>query len=73
MSVHIANVTSDCDDPRVVAGLWSAALGRPVDEGASEFFASIDRSDDSRKGNALHQGARGQGGQEPRAPRPARR
>ena len=41
MSVKLAAVTIDCDDPVVVARFWSAALERPVDAGASSEFASI--------------------------------
>lgn len=42
MSVTLAHVTFDCADPQRVAGFWSSVLETPVDEGASEFFASID-------------------------------
>jgi len=45
MTLQIGNVTLDCDDPRKVAAFWSAAIGRPVDEEASEFFASIGMAD----------------------------
>ena len=41
MSLRLANVTFDCDDPRAVAGFWSAALDRPVDPDPSDYFASI--------------------------------
>ena len=41
MSLRLANVTFDCDDPRLVAAFWSAALDRPVDPDPSEYFASI--------------------------------
>jgi hypothetical protein len=50
MSLQLANVTFDCADPLAVSSFWSAALTRPVDEGASEFFASIGRGDASRTG-----------------------
>jgi hypothetical protein len=50
MSLNIANVTVDCDDPIAVSSFWAAALDRPVDEGASEFFASIGRGDEARTG-----------------------
>ncbi|CAN5564072.1 VOC family protein [soil metagenome] len=43
MTLNLANVTLDCDDPRPVAAFWSAALDIPVDEGASEFFVSLGR------------------------------
>ncbi|MGH3426684.1 MAG: VOC family protein [Mycobacteriales bacterium] len=42
MTVALAHITFDCADPQRVAGFWSQVLERPVDEGASEFFASID-------------------------------
>jgi catechol 2,3-dioxygenase-like lactoylglutathione lyase family enzyme len=42
MPVRLAHITLDCHDPAALAGFWSAALDRPVDEGASEYFASID-------------------------------
>jgi hypothetical protein len=48
MTLHLANITTDCHDPLAVSAFWATALDRQVDEGASEFFASIDRSDDSR-------------------------
>ena len=41
MSLRLANVTFDCDDPRVVGAFWSAALDRPVDPDPTEYFASI--------------------------------
>ena len=39
--ISIGNVTFDCAEPIAMAAFWSAALGRPVDDGASEYFASI--------------------------------
>ncbi len=42
MSLDLGNVTFDCEDPLKVAGFWSSALGRPVKEGSSEFFAGIE-------------------------------
>jgi hypothetical protein len=50
MALHLANVTIDCDDTLAVARFWSAALGRPIDDGASDGFASIGWGDDSRTG-----------------------
>ena len=46
MALRLANVTFDCDDVLRVAEFWSAALGRPLDPEASEFFASIGLTDD---------------------------
>jgi hypothetical protein len=34
-------VAFDCDDVLKVAAFWSAVLGRPLDRGSSELFASI--------------------------------
>ena len=42
MSLRLAHITLDCDDVPKVAGFWAAALDKEVDEGASEFFATID-------------------------------
>jgi hypothetical protein len=42
MTVGIASVTFDCVDAHVVGTFWSAALGRPLDPGASSDFAAID-------------------------------
>jgi predicted enzyme related to lactoylglutathione lyase len=41
MPVTLAAVTIDCGDALSVARFWSAALGRPLDAGASSEFASI--------------------------------
>lgn len=41
MAARIGNITIDCDDPLAVSSFWSAALERPVQDGASEFFAAI--------------------------------
>ena len=37
----LANITFDCADAGALAAFWSAALERPVDDGASAFFATI--------------------------------
>jgi len=41
MTVSVASMTFDCADARVVGEFWSAALGRPLDPGASSDFAAI--------------------------------
>ncbi len=41
MTLSLAHVTFDCHDTLALAGFWSAALGRPVDDGAQPFFATI--------------------------------
>ena len=38
MTLRLGNSTLDCANPRRVASFWSEALGRPIDEGGSEFF-----------------------------------
>ncbi len=47
MTVHLANITIDCDDVLVVSRFWSAALDRPLaDEPApSTFVATIGNGD----------------------------
>ena len=50
MTLFLHNVTLDCNDILAVAQFWSAALGRPLDDGASEGFASIGAGDDSVTG-----------------------
>lgn len=45
MSISLAVVTTDCDDPQRVAAFWSKALELPIDEGASEFFVSLGTTD----------------------------
>jgi hypothetical protein len=41
MTVQIASVTFDCTDALAVGSFWSAALGRPLDPGASGEYAAI--------------------------------
>jgi predicted enzyme related to lactoylglutathione lyase len=45
MSLHVAAITFDCSDAAALAGFWSAAVGRPIDQegdmAASQFFARI--------------------------------
>jgi hypothetical protein len=48
MAVSLAHVTFDSSDPSGLAEFWSQALERPVDDGAGEFFASIDDKDPTR-------------------------
>lgn len=42
MSISLAHITFDSAQPQVLAQFWSDVLERPVDDGSSEFFASID-------------------------------
>jgi hypothetical protein len=48
MELRLANVSFDCDDVVKVASFWSAVLGRPLDEGSSQWFASIGGADGAR-------------------------
>jgi hypothetical protein len=50
MTLRLANVTLDCDDPMKVSTFWSAAIGRPIDDGASDGFVSIGIGDPSEPG-----------------------
>jgi hypothetical protein len=42
MTASLSNITFDCHDPLAMAAFWAAVLGRPVDEGASAYFCTID-------------------------------
>ncbi|HMG42599.1 MAG TPA: VOC family protein [Acidimicrobiales bacterium] len=46
--LRLGNIAFDCDDVLTVARFWSAALGRPLDEGSSELWASIGGTDGAR-------------------------
>jgi len=48
MLVKVANITFDCDDVLKVGNFWSALLGRPLDRGSGERFASIGVADGER-------------------------
>jgi hypothetical protein len=48
MGIRVGNITIDCNDVMRVARFWSAAMERPLDDGASEHFASIGGSDPDR-------------------------
>jgi hypothetical protein len=37
----IEHITFDCADAAVLAGFWSQALRRPVDDGACDYHATI--------------------------------
>jgi hypothetical protein len=49
MTARLGNVTFDCDDVVKMAAFWSALLGRPLDKGSSEWFASIGGTDADRR------------------------
>jgi hypothetical protein len=54
MPARIGNFAFDCDDVPQVATFWSVALGRPIDDGSSELFASIGGGDADRAEPALY-------------------
>jgi hypothetical protein len=49
VTARIGNIAFDCDDVLKIATFWSAALGRPLDNGSSEQFASIGGTDAERR------------------------
>jgi Glyoxalase-like domain len=49
MPARIGNITVDCHDVLKMAAFWSAVLGRPIDKGSSEVFASIGGADGTRQ------------------------
>jgi hypothetical protein len=49
MTARIGNIAFDCDDVLKIATFWSAVLGRPLDNGSSEWFASIGGTDAARR------------------------
>ncbi len=46
MRTRIHSITFDCGDAAALARFWAEVLGRPVDEGASEFFARLPAAED---------------------------
>jgi catechol 2,3-dioxygenase-like lactoylglutathione lyase family enzyme len=48
MPARIGNVSFDCDDVLKMVAFWAAVLGRPVDHGSSELYASIGGADGTR-------------------------
>jgi hypothetical protein len=44
MTLAFGQITFDCDDAAGLAAFWSALVELPVDDGASEFFATVGRS-----------------------------
>jgi predicted enzyme related to lactoylglutathione lyase len=43
----LGNITTDCADVAKVSAFWGEVLRQPVDDGANEFFATINRDDES--------------------------
>lgn len=41
MALSLQNLTFDCENATELAAFWSAVLGRPVEPGATEYFARI--------------------------------
>jgi hypothetical protein len=48
MTARVGNIAFDCDDVLKVATFWSVVLGRPLDNGSSEVWASIGGGDPAR-------------------------
>lgn len=44
MALTFAQIVVDCADAAALAEFWAGVLGRPVDEGASAYFATVGRS-----------------------------
>lgn len=49
MAARLGNISFDCDNALKVASFWSTVLGRPLDAGGSEFYASIGGADGGRQ------------------------
>ncbi|MDR3084269.1 MAG: hypothetical protein LBV60_25715, partial [Streptomyces sp.] len=49
VTARIGNIAFDCDNVLQLATFWSAVLGRAVDNGSSEYFASIGGADAERR------------------------
>ncbi len=49
MTSRIGNVAFDCHDVLKIAAFWSAVLGRSLDKGSNELFASIGGADAQRR------------------------
>jgi hypothetical protein len=49
MAARLGNIAFDCDDVLKLAAFWSAVLGRPLDKGSNEHFASIGGTDGERR------------------------
>jgi catechol 2,3-dioxygenase-like lactoylglutathione lyase family enzyme len=48
MSARVGNISFDCDDVLKMVAFWSAVLGRPIDKGSSQVYASIGGADGAR-------------------------
>lgn len=44
MTLSVGCVTVDCDDVAQLAQFWSAALDIPIDDGESQYMASLNRT-----------------------------
>jgi len=49
VAARTGNIAFDCGNVLKLAASWSGVLGRPVDQGSSEFFASIGGGDRERR------------------------
>jgi predicted enzyme related to lactoylglutathione lyase len=50
MTLRIASVTFDCDDPLATAGFWSKVLDRPIGADANQFAAMLPAPDHAGTG-----------------------
>ncbi|TDU91759.1 hypothetical protein EV138_5372 [Kribbella voronezhensis] len=46
MPITLEHVTFDCTDAAALAGFWAQVLESSVDDGANEFFATVDKEAD---------------------------
>lgn len=46
MTITVGHITFDANDAAALAGFWSGVLERPVDEGATESFATVGATGD---------------------------
>lgn len=61
MTLSLAAITFDCTDVAKQSAFWAALLDKPVDEGASNFFASIGYGGEGPAYLFLFVGARAEG------------
>jgi hypothetical protein len=54
MAARVGNIAFDCADVLKMAAFWSAVLGRPIDKGSSEVFATIGGTDAARPEPAFY-------------------
>ncbi len=62
MTITVYAISVDCADAEKLAGFWSAALGRPVRDGATAGSAAVEAGPAGEGGTAGHGGTAGEGG-----------